>query len=38
MFFIIEEAKETILDFFTRNWESIINFILHVVIDNSRLR
>ena len=25
MFFIIEEAKETILDIFTRNCESILN-------------
>ena len=24
MFLIIEEAKETILDFFTRNYESIV--------------
>ena len=31
MFFITEEAKETILDFFTRNCKSIMNVLFNII-------
>ena len=32
MFFIIEEGKETVLHFLTRNWESILNLFYFDVV------